>query len=87
MNFIKYTAPRNSSAGFTLIELIVVVSIVMILFIFSIAPYNFYADKSRVRLSVERVEQLMNKAKLLAGTGYSPQGNNVDLVIHIQSGS
>lgn len=59
----------------------------MILFIFSVAPYNFYADKSKVRLSVERVEQLMNKAKLLAGTGYAPEGKNVDLVVHIESGS
>ena len=87
MNFTKNIAPSLTSAGFTLIELIVAMSLVMILFVFSVAPYNFYADKSRVRLSVERVEQLMNKAKLLAGTGYAPDGKNVDLVVHVGSGS
>lgn len=87
MNFTKNIAPSLTTTGFTLIELIVAMSLVMILFVFSVAPYNFYADKSRVRLSVERVEQLMNKAKLLAGTGYAPEGKNVDLVVHIGSGS
>ena len=64
--FCTYTVFKSDSTGFTLLELVVVISIMMILLIFSIAPYSYYADKARVRLSVERIEQIMNKAKLLA---------------------
>ena len=67
-SFSAHTVFKSDSTGFTLLELVVVISIMMILLEFSIAPYNYYADKARVRLSVERVEQMMNKAKLLAGT-------------------
>lgn len=85
MNPMKtHPVPRIDPAGFTLIELVVSISIAMILLIFSMAPYSFYADKSRVRLSVDRTEQIMNKAKLLAGTGYSSGSTNVDLVVHFR---
>lgn len=80
-----FTTPSANagSAGFTLVELLVVISIAAIIMMFAMAPYNFYAEKARVRLSTERVEQVMNRAKLLAGTGYSPQGKNVDLVVRL----
>jgi prepilin-type N-terminal cleavage/methylation domain-containing protein len=78
---------RKNSAGFTLVELIVSIAIALILLVFAIAPYNFYANKSKVRLSGERIEQAMNKAKLLAGTGYAPGGSNVDLVVHLRNGA
>ncbi len=87
MDFTKISnVPWKNSAAFTLVELVVSISIAMILLIFSIAPYNFYANKARVRLSSERIEQSLNKAKLLVGTGYSPRGNNVDLVLHFRTG-
>ncbi len=74
---------NSSSVGFTLVELVVVIAIAAILMMFAYAPYNFYANKSRVRLSSERIEQAMSKAKLMASTGYSPNGNNVDIVVHL----
>lgn len=76
----------GGSRGFTLLELVAVISIGALLLLFAIAPYNFYADKSRARLSVERVEQAMNKAKLYAGTGFAPTGTNLDLVVHLEKG-
>ncbi len=85
--YSTHTVFRPDSTGFTLLELVVVISIMMILLVFSIAPYNYYADKARVRLSVERVEQMMNKAKLLAGTWYSSGTTNVDLVIRLKKWS
>lgn len=85
----------TGSAGFTLVELLVVISIAAIMMLFAVAPYNFYAEKARVRLSTERVEQVMNRAKLLAGTGYSRRDpndasapdKNVDLVVRLTQGS
>ncbi len=85
--FSTHTVFKSDSTGFTLLELVVVISIMMILLVFSMAPYNYYADKARVRLSVERVEQMMNKAKLLAGTWYSSGTTNVDLVIRLKKWS
>jgi prepilin-type N-terminal cleavage/methylation domain-containing protein len=73
--------------AFTLIELLVVIAIVGFLFLFAIAPYTFYSNTSKVRLSVDRVEQEMSKAKLLVSTGFAPNGANVDLVLRIGQGA
>jgi prepilin-type N-terminal cleavage/methylation domain-containing protein len=73
--------------AFTLIELLVVIAIVGFLFLFAIAPYTFYSNTSKVRLSVDRVEQEMSKAKLLVSTGFAPNGANVDLVLRIRQGT
>ncbi len=77
----------KKTAGFTLIELIVVISIAAIMMLFAIAPYNLYSDKARVRLSAERIEQAITKAKLFASTGYSVGDKNQDLVVSIEKGS
>lgn len=85
---LKYGRSRlcSKNGGFTLLELVAAISIGALLLLFAIAPYNFYADKSRARLSVERVEQAMNKAKLYAGTGFAPTGTNLDLVVRLEKG-
>ena len=77
---------KRDSQGFTLIELIVAISIAAILMMFAIAPYNLYTDKARVRLSAERIEQMISKAKLFASTGYSVGDKNQDLIVSVKRG-
>ncbi len=74
----------KKTAGFTLIELTVAISIVAILMLFAIAPYNLYSDKARVRLSAERIEQAISKARLFASTGYSAGDKNQDLIVSVE---
>lgn len=47
---------RNTS-GFTLVELMIVISMVMILFGISLFPYDFYMDRARVENSMDIVRQ------------------------------
>ena len=60
--------------GFTLIELMVVMSIIAVLSIFAYAPYNHYANISRVRFSAEKIEQAANEAKSSVIGGYAFSG-------------
>lgn len=74
----------QKSAGFTLIELLVAITIGAILMIFVVAPYNFYSEKSRARLSAERITQAITKAKMMSVSGYAPNGKNVDLAVSLE---
>ncbi len=49
--------------GFTLIELMVVITIISIITIILIAPYNFYANISKVRVSKDIITQTINQAR------------------------
>ena len=55
--------------GFTLIELMVVITIIGILFVGSYVPYDYYSRLSKVRISAERVHQTLENAKILAQNG------------------
>jgi len=56
--------------GFTLIELMIVITIIGILTVGAYIPYNFYSELARVRLSAEIVDQSVSDAKILASNGY-----------------
>jgi prepilin-type N-terminal cleavage/methylation domain-containing protein len=75
------------SRGFTLIETLVVITIVGLMMMVAIAPYNLYADKARARLSGERVEQMLARAKLQTATGYSSGSVNLDLIVVLKKWS
>ncbi len=66
----------------------VAIAIGGILMTLAYAPYSFYADKSRVAMSSERIEQLINKAKLLSTTGYTFAGTskNADMAVYLKKG-
>jgi len=50
------------------------------------APYGFYTDKARVGLSVDKIEQAINKARLMSTTGYTFPGTNknADIAVYFQ---
>ncbi|MDP2103423.1 MAG: prepilin-type N-terminal cleavage/methylation domain-containing protein [Candidatus Gracilibacteria bacterium] len=71
--------------AFTLIELIIVMTIIAILAISSYAPYDYYGRVSRVRVSRDIISQAVADAKNLASNGYifpgTDQNANIGLKI------
>lgn len=61
--FSKYMQHTvHTSHGFTLVEIMVVIAIVIILAMFVSVPYSYYADRTRVRDAGSRIEQLWTLA-------------------------
>lgn len=76
----------RTRSGFTLVELTAVMAIGALLLLLAYAPYGYYGDKAKVRLSGERIKQSMGEAKLLASGGYTrSDGKNGDIVLVFQS--
>lgn len=53
----------HTKQGFSLIELMVVITIIWIISVSVIIPYNFYANISKVKLSVETINQSLNETR------------------------
>lgn len=61
----------SNSSGFSLVEMMVVVAIVVILAVLTYAPYSYYSDLAKVRISAEKIEQAFSEAKLSTSMGLS----------------
>lgn len=79
----------KSTSGFTLVELMVVISIAVLVSVLTYAPYSYYSDLSRVRVSAEKIEQAFSEAKLSSSMGLSLPGTdfNADAYVVLQEGS
>lgn len=79
--------PRNTDTrAFTLIELMVVITIIGVLFAGSYVPYDYYSRLSKVRISSERIHQTLEEAKLLSQNGQLFPGstNNANIGVLLQ---
>ena len=68
----------QNRAGFTLVELMIVITIIAILSIGTFVPYNYYSQLSSVRVASEEVNQAVNDAKILATNGYTFPGTSTN---------
>ena len=59
MKFVK-------SWGFTLIELIIVISIVWIMMIMAYAPYNIFQRKAEVKIASKSIAKTINESRNMA---------------------
>jgi prepilin-type N-terminal cleavage/methylation domain-containing protein len=66
---IRLSRPQ-SRAGFTLVELMVVITIIIIMSVITYAPYNYYSNRAKVRIGAETIEQILNRARLLSVNGH-----------------
>lgn len=75
--------------GFTLIELIVVITIIGIVSIGAYVPYNYYGELARIRLSSDIVDQSLSDARILATNGYVFPGttSNADIGLVLRKSS
>lgn len=82
--------PRFSkTAGFSLVELMVVIAVVSMLAVLTYAPYSYYSDIAKVRISAEKIEQTFSEAKLSSAMGLSVPGTdfNGDAYVVLEKGS
>lgn len=75
--------------AFTLIEAIIVITIIGIVSIGAYVPYNYYGEIARVRLSSDIVDQSLSDARILATNGYVFPGttNNADIGLILRKSS
>lgn len=78
----------SNVSGFSLVELMVVVSIVVMLAVLSYAPYSYYSDVAKVRISAEKIEQAFSEARLSSSMGLSVPGteSNADAYVVLVEG-
>lgn len=73
---------NNTKSAYTLIELIVVISIIMFLTVMTYVPYNFYSNKEKVRLWAKEISQTLSEARNMAINWLSNSNSNVKIWIY-----
>jgi len=81
MNFLLFTSPANKKHGFSLIELIVVISVILLLSVGVIINYNAYTEKERVRQELLILKSNLRLAHTKAISGQKPTGCDKDNVL------
>lgn len=73
---------NNTKSAYTLIELIVVISIIMFLTVMTYVPYNFYSNKEKVRLWAKEISQTLSEARNMAINWLSNSSSNLKIWIY-----
>ncbi|MCP4523384.1 MAG: prepilin-type N-terminal cleavage/methylation domain-containing protein [Candidatus Gracilibacteria bacterium] len=77
---------HSSSSGFTLIEILVVLSLIIILSLMVFAPYSYYLNKSKIRYTDNEISQVIYKAKNMALNGAKNIYGNISVAVYFDSG-
>ncbi len=85
----EHPSSYNRRSGFTLPELLIVVAIVVILAVSVTAPYSYYSDVAKLRISAEKIEQLFTEAAVSASAGglFPGTEKNADTYVVLLEGS
>jgi prepilin-type N-terminal cleavage/methylation domain-containing protein len=59
----------KTKKGFTLIELVITITIITIVSMVSYAPYNYYKNKSKLKNSASKITQLLYDSRNMAVNG------------------
>jgi prepilin-type N-terminal cleavage/methylation domain-containing protein len=52
--------------GFTLIELMITITIIVVLTMMTYAPYNYYQNKAKLKITLRQVSQLLYESRNMA---------------------
>jgi len=72
---------------FTLIELMVSITIVVILTIISYAPYNYYQNKSRLKITSREISQLLSESRNMAVNWAIGNDKNISIWVYFDTNS
>lgn len=71
----------KKNKAFTLIEIMIVISIIWIISVLVVVPYNLYSDISRVNLSKEIITQTISEARNSSAWLINTTGKNQNIAI------
>ena len=71
--------------AFTLIELMIAITIVVLLTMATYAPYNYYQNKAKLKVSVKEISQLLYESRNKAINGAIWNNSNVSIWVYFSS--
>lgn len=72
----------SQNSAFTLIEMIIAITIVVLMSIMAFAPYSYYLNKSKVKHTQKEVSQLIYEAKNMALNGIVWVDKNISVWVY-----
>jgi len=75
---------KNKKA-FTLLELMIAISIMAILMMMAYAPYNYYSNKAKVRITAKEISQILYESRNLAIHGLDTGSWNLSIWVYFDT--
>lgn len=77
----------NQSSWFTLVELLISITIFILISVMAFAPYGFYMNKAKVKYTSKELSQIIYEAKNMATNGSAYLSWNVSVWVFIDNTS
>ncbi|MDD2871214.1 MAG: prepilin-type N-terminal cleavage/methylation domain-containing protein [Candidatus Gracilibacteria bacterium] len=75
----------NRKKGFTLIELMISITIMAVLTMISYAPYSYYQNKASLKVTAREVSQILSEARNMAINGAVGNEGNVSIGVYFDT--
>lgn len=76
---------RINIKAFTLFELIIAITIIALLMVMSYAPYNYYSNKAKVKITAKEISQILYETRNLAIQGVDNGFWNLSFWVYFDS--
>ena len=76
---------KNKIAAFTLIELMVVITISVLLMVWIYAPYNYYSNKARLKMAKTQIAKTIYEARNMAIYWLNNQSKNKSIWVYFDN--